>query len=36
MKTKATTPLMAQYYAKKAQNPDALLLFQVGDFYENF
>ncbi len=30
------TPLMAQYHAIKAQYPDALLFFQVGDFYELF
>jgi DNA mismatch repair protein MutS len=32
----ATTPLMKQYYSVKAQYPDALLLFRVGDFYETF
>jgi DNA mismatch repair protein MutS len=30
------TPLMKQYYAIKAKNPDAILLFRVGDFYETF
>ena len=30
------TPLMRQYYAIKQQHPHALLLFQVGDFYELF
>ena len=30
------TPLMKQYYAAKAQHPDAILLFRVGDFYETF
>ncbi|MGE0010246.1 MAG: DNA mismatch repair protein MutS [Candidatus Babeliales bacterium] len=30
------TPLMQQYFAIKAQYADALLLFQVGDFYELF
>ena len=30
------TPLMKQYYAIKAQHPNALLLFRVGDFYETF
>lgn len=30
------TPLMQQYHEIKAQYPDALLLFQVGDFYELF
>ena len=27
---------MKQYYQIKAQHPDALLLFRVGDFYETF
>lgn len=31
-----TTALMEQYRAMKARHPDALLLFQVGDFYETF
>ncbi|MFM7822599.1 MAG: DNA mismatch repair protein MutS, partial [Bacteroidota bacterium] len=30
------TPLMKQDNAIKAQHPDALLLFRVGDFYETF
>lgn len=30
------TPLMKQYNAIKAQYPDAVLLFRVGDFYETF
>jgi len=30
------TPLMKQYYAIKAEHPEALLLFRVGDFYETF
>lgn len=30
------TPLMRQYHTIKQQYPDALLLFQVGDFYELF
>lgn len=30
------TPLMQQYFEIKADHPDALLLFQVGDFYEMF
>ena len=30
------TPLMKQYYAIKAEYPDALLLFRMGDFYETF
>ncbi len=32
----AETPLMKQYNSIKAQYPDALLLFRVGDFYETF
>ena len=31
-----TTPLMRQYAAAKSQNPDALLFFRMGDFYELF
>ena len=34
--TQAETPLMQQYGRIKAQYPDALLLFRVGDFYETF
>ena len=30
------TPLMDQYFAIKAEYPDALMLFRVGDFYETF
>lgn len=30
------TPLMKQYMAVKKEYPDALVLFQVGDFYEIF
>jgi len=32
----AETPLMKQYFAVKAQYPDALVLFRMGDFYETF
>ena len=32
----AETPLMKQYFSVKAQHPDAMLLFRVGDFYETF
>ncbi len=32
----AETPLMKQYYAVKAQYPDAIVLFRMGDFYETF
>ncbi|MGD1997775.1 MAG: DNA mismatch repair protein MutS [Candidatus Dependentiae bacterium] len=34
--TKKQTPLMAQYFEIRQQYPDAMLLFQVGDFYELF
>ncbi len=30
------TPFMAQYLASKAEHPDALLFFRMGDFYEMF
>ncbi len=30
------TPLIAQYLALKVQNPDCMLFFRVGDFYELF
>jgi DNA mismatch repair protein MutS len=32
----ADTPLMRQYVQAKRQNPDALLFFRLGDFYELF
>lgn len=32
----AETPMMKQYNEMKAQYPDALLLFRMGDFYESF
>ena len=35
-KTKEDTPLLKQYFSVKAQNPDAVLLFRVGDFYESY
>ena len=31
-----TTPMMAQYQGIKAENPDAVLFFRMGDFYETF
>src|SRR5918911_335590 len=31
-----TTPARAQYLAMKAQHPDAVLWFRMGDFYELF
>ncbi len=30
------TPLMQQYHQIKAEHPDTILMFQVGDFYELF
>lgn len=30
------TPVMRQYHSVKAQYPDALVLFRMGDFYETF
>ncbi|MCA8892058.1 MAG: DNA mismatch repair protein MutS [Hyphomonas sp.] len=35
-KTSAPTPFMAQYLSIKKQQPDALLFFRMGDFYELF
>ncbi|MDR2882560.1 MAG: DNA mismatch repair protein MutS [Alistipes sp.] len=32
----AETPLMKQYYGVKAQHPDAIVLFRMGDFFETF
>ncbi|TNY25848.1 DNA mismatch repair protein MutS, partial [Fulvimonas soli] len=34
--TSMHTPLMKQYLAAKAQHPDVLLFFRMGDFYELF
>jgi len=36
MEISAHTPVMAQYLALKAQYPDTLLLYRMGDFYELF
>ena len=30
------TPLMTQYYKVKEANPDTILLFRIGDFFETF
>ncbi|SUB36730.1 DNA mismatch repair protein MutS [Pasteurella multocida] len=30
------TPMMRQYLALKAENPDILLFYRMGDFYELF
>lgn len=32
----AMTPMMRQYYEIKANHPDAILFFRLGDFYEMF
>ena len=32
----AATPMMAQYHAIKAEHPDYLLFYRMGDFYELF
>lgn len=34
--TSGLTPAMRQYYSMKARYPDAILFFQIGDFYETF
>ena len=36
MNDPSETPMMAQYRALKARDPDALLLYRMGDFYEMF
>lgn len=35
-KSEEQTPLMQQYLSAKAQYPDAILLYRMGDFYETF
>ena len=30
------TPLLKQYFSIKAQHPEAILLYRVGDFYETY
>ncbi len=34
--TEGATPVMAQFLEAKAAQPDALLFFRMGDFYELF
>src|SRR3954463_15200233 len=36
MSEPAATPMMQQYRELKARDPEALLLFRMGDFYEMF
>lgn len=35
-KTVEDTPLLKQYFSIKAQHPEAILLYRVGDFYETY
>ena len=35
-KTGEDTPLLKQYFSIKAQHPEAILLYRVGDFYETY
>lgn len=35
-KTAEDTPLMKQFFSVKAQYPEAILLYRVGDFYETY
>ena len=30
----ATSPVMAQFFEAKSRQPDALVFFRMGDFYE--
>ena len=34
--TSSHTPMMRQYLALKAQHPDKLVFYRMGDFYELF
>ncbi len=36
MSTPELTPMMKQFFDLKAKNPDAVLLFRCGDFYETY
>lgn len=36
LEPKAASPVMAQYFEAKAAQPDALIFFRMGDFYELF
>src|ERR1700749_512974 len=36
MTAAGASPVMAQYFAVKARQPDALVFFRMGDFYELF
>ena len=30
------TPVMRQFWSKKKEHPNSILLFRMGDFYETF
>ena len=32
----ALSPMMQQYYEIKAEHPDSIIFFRLGDFYEMF
>jgi len=34
--TREDTPMLKQYFSVKAQHPEAILLYRVGDFYETY
>ena len=36
LEEKMHTPVIAQYLSIKSENPDYLLFFRMGDFYELF
>ena len=36
LKIQGLTPMLAQYFEIKHQNPGSLLFFRMGDFYELF
>ena len=35
-KNQKSTPVMRQFWEVKRNNPDSILLFRMGDFYEMF
>ena len=35
-KSEGLTPMMQKFWEMKSQNPDAILLYRVGDFYETY
>src|SRR5580658_7079576 len=36
LSTAGATPVMVQYFEAKSRQPDALIFFRMGDFYEMF